>query len=68
MLRKVKGKLMGLAIGAQVAATSAMAADTPTVPATALQADYALFDYVFAGVLAVSLVFMVARRAKGFVR
>lgn len=68
MLQNVKGKLMGLAIGAQVAVTSAIAADAPTVPATALSADYSLFDYVFAGVIGVSFVFMVARRAKGFIR
>ena len=38
------------------------AADAPT------KADYALFDYVFAGVIAVAFIFMIARRVKGFIK
>jgi len=57
-----------VAVGAIIGVGNLMAADTPTVPTTSLSADYSLFDYVFAGVLAVCLVFMVAKRSKGFVR
>lgn len=44
------------------------AADAPTVPTAPLKADYALFDYVFAGVIAVAFIFMIARRVKGFIK
>jgi len=57
-----------VAVGAIVGTGNLMAGATPEVPATALSADYSLFDYVFAGVLAVCLIFMVAKRSKGFVR
>ncbi len=61
-----KGKV--LAIGATVGVGNLMAADAPVVPTTELKADYGLFDWVFAGVVTVAFVFMVARRSKGFVR
>ena len=57
-----------VAVGAIVGAGNLMAGDTPVVPTTELKADYALFDYVFAGVLVMCLIFAVARRSKGFVR
>ena len=44
------------------------AGDAPVVPTTPLEADYALFDYVFAGVIAVAFIFMIARRVKGFIK
>ncbi|MSN95987.1 phosphonate transporter [Campylobacter sp. FMV-PI01] len=49
-------------------APALFAADAPVVPGEALKADYALFDYVFAGVIAVAFIFMIARRVKGFIR
>ena len=58
----------GLVVAGVVTAGNLMAADTPTVPTTELKADYGLFDWVFAGVVTVAFVFMVARRSKGFVR
>lgn len=56
-----------VAVGAIVGAGNLMAADTPTVPTTELKADYAIFDYVWAGVLVMLLVFAVATRSKRFV-
>ena len=44
------------------------AGDAPVVPTAPLKADYALFDYVFAGVIAVAFIFMIARRVKGFIK
>ena len=44
------------------------AGDAPTVPTTPLKADYSLFDYVFAGVISVAFIFMIARRVKGFIK
>lgn len=44
------------------------AGDKPVIPTDPLKADYAVFDYVFAGVVAVAFIFMVARKAKGFIR
>ena len=44
------------------------AADAPTVPSDPLKADYALFDYVFAGVIAVAFIFMIAGRVKSFIK
>lgn len=58
----------GLVVAGTVAAGNLMAGTTPTVPATALEADYSLFDYVFGGVLVMCLIFAVAKRSKGFVR
>ncbi|KFL34348.1 MULTISPECIES: hypothetical protein [unclassified Sulfurospirillum] len=58
----------GLVVAGAVAAGNLMAGDSPVVPTTELKADFALFDYVFAGVLVVCIVFMVAKRSKGFVR
>lgn len=68
MLRKVQGKLVGVATTSMVVAGTLMAGDSPTIPATPLKADYAIFDYVFAGVLGVAFVMMVAKRTKGFIR
>lgn len=58
----------GFVVAGVVTAGNLMAADAPVVPTTALKADYSLFDYVFAGVLGVCFMFMIARRSKGFAR
>lgn len=44
------------------------AGDAPAIPTTPLKADYALFDYVFAGVIAVAFIFMIAGRVKSFIK
>ncbi|OJJ28523.1 phosphonate transporter, partial [Campylobacter concisus] len=44
------------------------AGDAPVIPTTPLKADYALFDYVFAGVIAVAFIFMIAGRVKSFIK
>lgn len=66
--KKASAKVVSAGVSILVLAGNAMAGSTPTVPATPLEADYAVFDYVFAGVIGVGLVFMLARRAKGFIR
>ena len=66
-LKSVKGKVLA-ASAALVSAPAVFAGSAPTVPSTPLEADYALFDYVFAGVIAVAFIFMIARRVKGFIR
>ena len=66
-LKSTKGKV-AVASSMMLTAPALFAADAPTVPATPLKADYALFDYVFAGVIAVAFIFMIARRVKGFIK
>ncbi|QKF64687.1 hypothetical protein [Campylobacter corcagiensis] len=66
-LESAKGKVATASV-AIITAPALFAADAPTVPGEPLKADYALFDYVFAGVIAVAFVFMIARRVKGFIR
>ena len=61
-------KLKTLCLGFMCSVGALMAADTPAIPTDPLKADYAVFDYVFAGVIAFTLIFAVARRAKGFIR
>ena len=60
MLRKVKGKLIALAVGATVFAGNAMAAITVPTP------DYTDFEAVVGVALGVALTVMLARKAKGF--
>ena len=67
-MKPMLSKLKTLGLFVAFSAVNAIAAPTPTVPSTALETDYALFDWVFAGVVATGFVFMVARRVKGFVR
>ena len=62
---KVKVAAVGSTL---LSAPGLFAADAPTVPSDPLKADYALFDYVFAGVIAVAFIFMIARRVKGFIK
>jgi hypothetical protein len=64
MLKKLGAIGSGLIVGAG----SLMAGPSPVVPTTALEADYALFDYVFGAVILVSFTLMIAKRAKGFIR
>ena len=66
-LESAKGKV-AVAGSMLLTVPALFAADAPTVPATPLKADYALFDYVFAGVIAVAFIFMIARRVKGFIK
>lgn len=62
---KAKVATVGVAL---MTAPALFAGSAPVVPETPLEADYALFDYVFAGVVAVAFIFMIARRVKGFIR
>lgn len=66
-LESTKGKVA--VVGSMLLSAPALfAGDAPVVPTTPLKADYALFDYVFAGVVAVAFIFMIARRVKGFIK
>ena len=51
-----------------LSAPALFAGDAPVIPTTPLKADYALFDYVFAGVIAVAFIFMIAGRVKSFIK
>ncbi|WP_103642976.1 phosphonate transporter [Campylobacter concisus] len=53
---------------ALLSAPALFAGDAPVIPTTPLKADYALFDYVFAGVIAVAFIFMIAGRVKSFIK
>ncbi|MBE2984229.1 phosphonate transporter [Campylobacter sp. RM9344] len=66
-LETTKSKVATASV-ALMSAPVLFAADAPAVPTDPLKADYALFDYVFAGVVAVAFVFMIARRVKGFIK
>lgn len=65
-LKSTKNKVATAGV-ALITAPALFAGPAPVVPGTALEADYALFDYVFAGVIAVAFIFMIARRVKGFI-
>ena len=66
-LESTKGKVA--VVGSMLLSAPALfAGDAPVVPTTPLKADYALFDYVFAGVVAVAFIFMIAGRIKGFIK
>jgi len=62
MLRKVKAKLVGIALGAIALAGNAFAGITVPDP------DYTDFNNVVGVALGVALVVMLAKRAKGFFR
>ncbi|PSM52715.1 putative membrane protein [Campylobacter blaseri] len=64
----MKKLLSTIFVSSMVGLTSLIAADAPVIPSDPLKADYAIFDYVFAGVIGVAFIFMVARRVKGFIR
>ena len=62
-------KVKVVAVGSTLLSAPVLfAGDSPVVPTTPLKADYALFDYVFAGVIAVAFIFMIAGRVKSFIK
>lgn len=66
-LTSVKGKVATVGV-ALMSSPLLFAGDKPVIPTDPLKADYAIFDYVFAGVVGVLFIFMVAKAAKSFVR
>lgn len=65
-LQSTKAKVV--ATGAALLTASLLtAADAPVIPTEPLKADYAMFDYVFAGIIGVCFIFMVAGRVKRFI-
>lgn len=66
-LQSIKGKVATASV-ALISAPVLFAANTPIVPTDPLKADYALFDYVFAGIIGVAFIFMIAHRVKSFIK